>query len=166
MRCSTLNFEVKLPDEPILFEATMVAKVVHNDETGLYAEGVRQWLYVMCITYLNFYTFHRKRGKLRRLKLVYYPSLAALVSTTLWVSYFVNTQCQHALCNAHHLRELTFVAEEMGQAWAKALIELLLALKAQVEEAKVQELLKLNTTRLTERLANQLPKHHRARSPG
>ncbi|MDP2788342.1 MAG: transposase [Pseudomonadota bacterium] len=35
--------------------------------------------------------------------------------------------CTHALCNAHHLRELTYVFEEMKQAWAKRLIDLLVA---------------------------------------
>src|ERR687888_133520 len=35
--------------------------------------------------------------------------------------------CTHALCNAHHLRELTYLFEEMGQAWANSLIEMLVA---------------------------------------
>jgi len=35
--------------------------------------------------------------------------------------------CTHALCNAQHLRELTYLFEEMGQAWAKRLIEMLVA---------------------------------------
>ena len=34
-------------------------------------------------------------------------------------------QCQHALCNAHHLRELTYLLEEQGQAWAGDMIEVL-----------------------------------------
>ena len=32
--------------------------------------------------------------------------------------------CQHGLCNAHHLRQLTCLFEEMRPAWAKRLIDL------------------------------------------
>ena len=32
--------------------------------------------------------------------------------------------CQHALCNQHHLRELTYLLEEQHQAWAGDMIEL------------------------------------------
>ena len=34
-------------------------------------------------------------------------------------------QCQHALCNAHHWRELTYLLEEQDHAWAGDMIELL-----------------------------------------
>lgn len=33
--------------------------------------------------------------------------------------------CQHALCKAHHLRELTYLLQEQAQAWAGDMIELL-----------------------------------------
>jgi hypothetical protein len=38
-----------------------------------------------------------------------------------------------ALCNVHHLRELTFVEEMLKQPWAKTMKELLLEMKAEVE---------------------------------
>jgi transposase len=34
-------------------------------------------------------------------------------------------QCQRALCNAHHLRELTYLMQEQEQTWAGDMIELL-----------------------------------------
>ena len=41
-----------------------------------------------------------------------------------------------ALCNVHHLRELTFVEEELKQLWARKMKELLLEMKAEVERVK------------------------------
>lgn len=39
------------------------------------------------------------------------------------------------MCNAHHLRELTYVFEEMGQTWANRLIDLLVAACQEVNQA-------------------------------
>ena len=41
-----------------------------------------------------------------------------------------------ALCNVHHLRELTFLEEELGQAWACKMKALLGEMKTEVEHAK------------------------------
>ena len=44
---------------------------------------------------------------------------------------------QHALCNVHHLRELTFIEETFGQHWARDLKTLLLEMKNHTEQARL-----------------------------
>jgi transposase len=41
-----------------------------------------------------------------------------------------------ALCNVHHLRELTFVEEELKQIWARKMKDLLIEMKGEVEQAR------------------------------
>ena len=53
-------------------------------------------------------------------------------------SYWPYGQCAHALCNAHHLRELTFVEEHLGQRWARDLKEVLREIKRTVDDARGQ----------------------------
>jgi transposase len=51
-------------------------------------------------------------------------------------TYRAQTSCRHALCNIHHLRELTFLEEHYHQSCAKDLMTLLLEMKPTVEQAR------------------------------
>ena len=60
--------------------------------------------------------------------------------------YRTYTKAIHALCGAHHLREL-IAAQEAGQAWASGMGCLLLDTKDAVEEAKAAGLQALSERR-------------------
>ncbi|MEM9165340.1 MAG: transposase, partial [Cyanobacteria bacterium P01_F01_bin.4] len=47
-------------------------------------------------------------------------------------------ECEHFLCNAHHLRELQFILERYGQWWAYQMSLLLVTILGQVQVAKAQ----------------------------
>lgn len=49
-----------------------------------------------------------------------------------WKPYYLYRRT-HALCNAHHLRELTHAFEEDKQRWAKDMRDLLLAINEAVK---------------------------------
>jgi transposase len=113
------------------------APVLHQDETGLYVAGQRHWMHVSATEQLTHYAVHPKRGK-EALDAI--GILADFVGVSVhdgWRSYW-QFLCQHALCNVHHLRDLTFLEEEQLQAWAGKLKELLLDIKAAIEQARAQ----------------------------
>jgi transposase len=56
-----------------------------------------------------------------------------------WKSY-QDYDCEHFLCNAHHLRELTFIWEQYQQDWAIQMLILLGSIKQVVDAAQLQEI--------------------------
>ena len=62
-----------------------------------------------------------------------------------WTAYRHYHRCRHALCNAHHLRELTFLEEELHQPWAGQLKHLLREMHSAVEQARAAGLTQLPT---------------------
>lgn len=123
------------------------ADVVHFDESGLRVEGQLHWLHVASTDCLTYYDVHAKRGRDGMSEIGILPEFTGRAVHDHWKSYFTFDNCQHALCNAHHLRELQFVVDQYAQPWAEDMGQLLLDIKAEVEAAP-QDHLSLPSQRL------------------
>ena len=113
------------------------ANVLHQDETGLYVAGQRHWMHVSSTPQLTHYAVHAKRGKEALDAIGILESFEGVSVHDGWRSYW-QYACQHALCNVHHLRDLTFLYEEQHQDWAGRMKTLLLDIKAAVEQARAE----------------------------
>ena len=94
------------------------APVKHMDETGYRVGGLTQWLHVAATVLLTFYRTSAKRGALL-------ADVIGIIVHDHWKPYFTMPGVLHALCNAHHLRELKALMEIEKEAWAFAMYRFL-----------------------------------------
>src|SRR3974390_142125 len=94
------------------------AAVKHMDETGFRIGGKTQWLHVACTAWLTFYRVCARRGSLL-------ADVVGIVVHDHWKPYYTMPGVLHALCNAHHLRELKALVEIEKEDWARKMQQLL-----------------------------------------
>jgi transposase len=86
---------------------------------------------------LAHYAIHPKRGAAATEATGILPGFRGVSAHDGWAPNWTHTTCRHALCNIHHLRELTFLEEQYQQTWAKDLKLLLLEMKCAVVPLKM-----------------------------
>lgn len=123
------------PSLTTIKQQLIAVDVAHFDESGLRVEGQLNWLHVASTNQLTYYAVHPKRGQVGMKALGVLPEFEGRAVHDHWKSYFTFDNCQHALCNAHHLRELQFVLDQYEQNWAREMAQLLLDIKDEVRAA-------------------------------
>lgn len=95
------------------------AKVLHVDETGNRVKGKNQWLHTAGNDQFTYVESHEKRGFATTEDIGILPAFKGTAVHDFWKSYFKYTDCNHALCDAHLLRELVGITENNKQIWAE-----------------------------------------------
>ena len=108
--------------------------LLHSDETGINVNGKRFWLHSASNLYWTYFAPHEKRGTEAMNTIGILPKFEGILCHDHWKPYY-KYDCTHALCNAHHLRELTRAWEQDGQQWANRLQKLLEKINRAVNDA-------------------------------
>jgi transposase len=90
------------------------AAVKHLDETGYRIAGALQWLHVASTWLLTCYRTADKRGAM-------WAGVRGIIVHDFWRPYLTMRGVTHALCNAHHLRELKALMDIEKEPWARAM---------------------------------------------
>jgi transposase len=129
-----------VPFETAVKKALGKSPILHVDESGVRTAKKLHWLHSASTDTLTFYGVHDKRGRAAIDEFNIIPDFAGRLVHDFWKPY-LTYDCAHGLCNAHHLRELTFLFEQHDQPWAKHMFDLLLAMN---------ECVSTHTSQLTE----------------
>jgi transposase len=124
IKAAVTSAAILQPTVDAIGQGAVNADVLHADETGLRVVKKLHWLHVLATGTLTWMGCHPKRGGEAFESLALLQQFKGVLVHDGWIPYKA-LQCQHALCNAHHLRELTYLLEEQDHAWAGDMIELL-----------------------------------------
>ena len=128
---SIFNFNKEAYDLLKIFDEIAKKKliqspVVNVDETGINIDGKRRWLHSASSPSWTYFYPHKKRGSEAMDAIGIISNFSGVLCHDHWKSYY-NYKCLHALCNAHHIRELERAIEQDDQKWAMEMKDFLIA---------------------------------------
>jgi transposase len=131
-------YQLLEPFEQISKQRLIDSAMVNADETGINVNGKNMWLHTACNEKWTHFYPHQKRGCDAMDDIGILPNFKGVLCHDGWKSYYKYNDCDHALCNAHHLRELEWCATEGEQQWAGKIKDFLLELNITVTAADGQ----------------------------
>jgi transposase len=139
--------------EQMAVDRILIQPAMHVDETSIRVEKHNHWIHVCSAGDITLKFVHEKRGLEAMTAIGIIPRYGGVIVHDCWASYLSYEHCRHGLCGAHLLRELTFIVEANGYAWAKNMKRLLQRTCARVSKRKRK--------RLTPREYDALQQHYR-----
>jgi transposase len=131
----TRGYEFLAQHDENVVRALIASAVVGFDSTGMRVMKELWWLHVARTDTLTFYHIDTGNGKDEMDAQGVLPNFKGVAVHDGGTAYLMY-ECLHALCNAHHLRELTFAEEQFEQMWATQLKALLVEAYDEVKKAK------------------------------
>lgn len=104
--------------------------LIHGDETGCRVHGRRHWLHVASTAQFTYFMIHPKRGFEALEAMGIFNGYKGRAVHDYYQSYYRYDECSHHQCNAHIIRELTYIHEDMKQDWAGDMKDLILEAKS------------------------------------
>ena len=137
-------------------EQILKAPAINVDETSLRVDKKNHWLHVYSAGDITLKFLHRKRGKAAIEAIDIIPRYGGKISHDCWASYLSYLHCGHGLCGSHLLRELTFIFEANGYAWARNMKRLLQETCIKVSKSEEKKLADKDLVNLQKRYRNIL----------
>lgn len=126
--------------EEFIKEILKGSNVLGNDETGIRCKSKGKWIHNSSTPHYTHYSIQAKRGREAMDKIGILSEYEGISVHDRYPSYD-KYKCKHALCNAHLLRDLKYLSEEMNRAWAEKMIKLLV----KANKKKKEDRLDVNT---------------------
>jgi len=118
-------------------ERVACSRLQHADETGMRLGGKLHWIHVNSTRFLTHLAWHKKRGRTALEAIAIWPRFRGRAMHDRWKSYD-SYDCEHSVCCAHLVRELTYLSEHDHQEWAADLKYLVLSMHAAAQQWREQ----------------------------
>lgn len=146
-------------------ERLLTMPAMHVDETSLRVDRKNHWIHVCSAGDITLKFLHPKRGQEAMHDIGVIPRYAGVMIHDCWASYLAYDHCAHGLCGAHLLRELTFIVDAEGFAWAGNMKRLLQQTCARVTGRKRKKLTQREYANLQKRYRNILTRGEKQLPP-